>query len=392
MSNTLVCLTMIQYQVMKSNKGAKFVLILALMIGAIWLFINAFERNALVAKVKLGSIRDTVVGNVKTHAASTFELRSQADGLVTSVAMYPMRNPIQVESNQTLVQLEVEDLDRAIFALDVQKKQFEERREIGSLNAMALEVLQKELESMEELESANAQSIASFDLAIKRNEVKRLKAQVEMEDLNARHFFQNNQLNLGNLSFELSKRSLRSPIAGEFSECFVTPGKMVSEGELVGVVNSNDRILEVSLNEEDCVNLKVGMSVAVSLFSLSDKVLMTRISSISSRVDSNSGIRKIFLDCNQGEEIPIGSSGRAEVILSEKNETMILPAKSLFGEFVYVVTDGVVQQRKVETGARNLRTIEIVDGLKLGEQVIIDPPHLFNDGDQVSPVEESPLR
>ena len=72
-------------------------------------------------KVKLGSIRDTVVGNVKTHAASTFELRSQADGLVTSVAMYPMRNPIQVESNQTLVQLEVEDLDRAIFALDVQK-------------------------------------------------------------------------------------------------------------------------------------------------------------------------------------------------------------------------------------------------------------------------------
>ena len=59
---------------------------------------------------------------------------------------------------------------------------------------------------------------------------------------------------------------------------------------------------------------------------------------------------------------------------------MILPAKSLFGEFVYVVTDGVVQQRKVETGARNLRTIEIVDGLKLGEQVIIDPPHLFNDG------------
>ena len=64
MSNTLVCLTMIQYQVMKSGK-AKFVLILALMIGAIWLFINAFERITLVAKVKLGSIRDTVVGNVE---------------------------------------------------------------------------------------------------------------------------------------------------------------------------------------------------------------------------------------------------------------------------------------------------------------------------------------
>jgi len=377
---------------MKPNKGVKIILLLALVIGAIWLFKNGFERNALVAKVRLGPIRDTVIGNVKAHAASTFELRSQANGLVTSVAMYPMRNPIQVESNQTLVQLEVEDLNREMFALDLQKKQFEERREIGSLNAMALEVLQKELESMEELELGNAQSIASFDLAIKRNEVMRLQAQIEMEELNAKHFFQNNQLNLGNLALELSKRSLRSPIAGEFSQCFVTPGKMVSQGELVGVVNSNGRILEVSLNEEDCVNLKVGMPVAVSLFSLSNKVLMTKISSISSSVDSNSGTRKIFLDCGQGREIPFGSSGRAEVIISEKNETMILPAKALFGEFVHVVVNGVVQKRQVIVGAKNLRTVEIVDGLKLGDRVIVEPPHLFKDGDLVSPVSVSQHR
>jgi RND family efflux transporter MFP subunit len=381
-------LPLIHNRVMKPNKGTRIILVLALVIGVAWLFKNGLERNVLVAKVQLGPIRDTVIGNVKAHAASTFKLRSQANGLVTSVAMYPMKNPIQVESNQTLVQLEVEDLNREIFTIDLQKKQFEERREIGSLNAMALEVLQEELESMEELELSNAQSIASFDLAVKRNEVMRLQAQIEMEDLNAKHFFQNNQLSLGNLSFELSKRSIRSPISGEFSECFVTPGKMVSQGEIVGVVNSNDRILEVSLNEEDCVNLKVGMRVAVSLFSLSNKVLMTKISSISSSVDSNSGTRKIFLDCSEGREIPIGSSGRAEVIISEKNETMILPAKALFENFVHVVANGVVQKRQVVVGAKNLRTVEIVDGLKLGDQVIVEPPHLYKAGDQVSPVSE----
>ena len=118
-------LPLIHNRVMKPNKGTRIILVLALVIGVAWLFKNGLERKVLVAKVQLGPIRDTVIGNVKAHAASTFELRSQSNGLVTSVAMYPMKNPIQVESNQTLVQLEVEDLNREIFTIDLQKKQFE---------------------------------------------------------------------------------------------------------------------------------------------------------------------------------------------------------------------------------------------------------------------------
>ena len=67
---------------------------------------------------------------------------------------------------------------------------------------------------------------------------------------------------------------------------------------------------------------------------------------------------------------------------------MILPAKALFEDFVHVVANGVVQKKQVVVGAKNLRTVEIVDGLKLGDQVIVEPPHLYKAGDQVSPVLE----
>jgi len=67
---------------------------------------------------------------------------------------------------------------------------------------------------------------------------------------------------------------------------------------------------------------------------------------------------------------------------------MILPTKALFEDFVHVVANGVVQKRQVVVGAKNLRTVEIVDGLKLGDQVIVEPPHLYKAGDQVSPVLE----
>ena len=71
--------------------------------------------------------------------------------------------------------------------LNWKKKHFSERNEVGSLAGMALHILEKELKSIEELVAAERQ--AAFDLEVKRSEVNRLRAQVEMEELNARHFF-----------------------------------------------------------------------------------------------------------------------------------------------------------------------------------------------------------
>jgi HlyD family secretion protein len=206
-----------------------------------------------------------------------------------------------------------------------------------------------------------------------------------MEELNARHFLQNNQLKFANLSAEMTKRTISSPIDGEFSECFVSPGNIVMVGELVGVVHSNDRIIEVSLNEEDFVALEEGMAVAVNLFSMGEQVLFAKISSLSSSVEPQSGTRKLFVSMDDEANIPVGSSGKAEIILLEKNDALVLPTKALLGDSVLVVSSGVVEKRKVVTGAQNLKTVEIIEGIGVSEQVIVETPHLFQSGDRVNP-------
>ena len=40
--------------------------------------------------------------------------------------------------------------------------------------------------------------------------------------------------------------------------------------------------------------------------------------------------------------------------------------------------------RKVQVGARNLMTAEILEGLSEEELVIVETPHLFRDGQRVS--------
>ena len=49
-----------------------------------------------------------------------------------------------------------------------------------------------------------------------------------------------------------------------------------------------------------------------------------------------------------------------------------------------VVQNGVVSIRKVTIGASNLKDVEIIEGLKANEQVIVETPHLFENNQAVS--------
>ena len=64
---------------------------------------------------------------------------------------------------------------------------------------------------------------------------------------------------------------------------------------------------------------------------------------------------------------------------------MLRPA----GEVVYVIRDGVAEQRIVKTGLRQSGKVEIVEGLKAGELVAVDGAALLTDQAKVT-VQEAP--
>ena len=62
-----------------------------------------------------------------------------------------------------------------------------------------------------------------------------------------------------------------------------------------------------------------------------------------------------------------------------------MPRKALLGTSAFIVKDGTVLQKTVEIGAKNLEFVEITKGLKPKDMVISETPHLFYDGEKVSP-------
>ena len=369
---------------MKNKTFSLFLFIAFTICSLVYFVFTQVTTQVLVARVESSSIRDSVTGNVKVHASATFDLKSEASARVDWVALLPLGETLPVEQNQTLVQLVKDDLDRQMDRLLLNKEQHDERKKEGSPTEILLKIKEKELTSIEELRKH--EKVSTYELEVLQNEVDRLDTQVRLEKLSHQHFLENHDLSLSNLKAQIAKRSIESPIQGDFSSCFVAPGNHVFAGTVVGKVHSKDRIVEVSLNEDEFQGIQSGLKAGVSFFSHPNQIFDAEVSALSATVDTHSGIRKLFLTLSdQSVFIPVGSSGRAEIIKSEKTEALIIPRKALVGDFVVLEQGGVAHFRKVKTGSKNLLTIEVVEGLRIGDRVVVETPHLIKEGQRISP-------
>ena len=71
----------------------------------------------------------------------------------------------------------------------------------------------------------------------------------------------------------------------------------------------------------------------------------------------------------------MGKSASVELIRERKEDVIVIPRNvvSMYsGEsYVQVLEDGVKKERMIETGIKNVTSIEVVSGLEEGEEVII---------------------
>lgn len=344
-------------------------------------FRDNLKTEALVTEVRTGEITDSVTGNVRVLAESSYELRSRSQGTVRYAALLPFGKPIMVEANQTLVQLDTQELRRNLSQTLQSKNNFDKRKAAASPTAIQLEQEEKELKDLTVL--ARERKISSLDLEKKQNLTKKLRAQLIQEELEMEEEGYRLKTKLENIEAELQRTLVKSPIKGEFALSSVAPGDMVFASQVLGRINSHSHLIEVSLNEEDYAGMMEGLSAGVTLFSFGNQVFQAKVDRLSSLVDPNTGRRKLYLKLDSEKKLPTGGAGRAEIIKSIRKQTLIIPRKALVGNSVFVENEGLVEVREVLSGARNLTEVEITKGLKEGECVIIRTPHLFRTGQSV---------
>jgi HlyD family secretion protein len=78
----------------------------------------------------------------------------------------------------------------------------------------------------------------------------------------------------------------------------------------------------------------------------------------------------------------------ARVLIEEKKNVLTLPrgpfVETEGGRYAYVVDDGIAERRPIRVGSTSVSAVEIVEGLKEGDQVVVAGSDSFEHAERVS--------
>ena len=78
---------------------------------------------------------------------------------------------------------------------------------------------------------------------------------------------------------------------------------------------------------------------------------------------------------------------RAEILLAASERSLVIPSAAIvynpYGEAVYVIVEGTVQQRFIKTGASRGDLTQVRSGLKVGDQIVTSGQIKLRNGSAV---------
>ncbi|MDI3534948.1 MAG: HlyD family secretion protein [Thermosediminibacterales bacterium] len=184
---------------------------------------------------------------------------------------------------------------------------------------------------------------------------------------------------------------IESPISGWVSMVNAKVGQVAAPGSpLMRVVDIDTLTAEISIPESIINNIEVGQVVKVEIDALGGRVFKGILKSISPSADpmTHSFIAEVEVE-NPGRVIKGGMFAKVSLVTDSHMGAVTVPIDAVLGDvnkFVYVLDDKTAKKRDVAVGISSGGLVEVVKGLKEGEEVIVEGNNMVSDGQEVEVV------
>jgi HlyD family secretion protein len=195
----------------------------------------------------------------------------------------------------------------------------------------------------------------------------------------------------GSVAAQNADAEVRAPQDGTVTSRKVEAGEAVTLNQpLFTVGNTDHLLLECKIDEADVGRVRLGQEVLVDLYAFSDRVVMGRVADLypDADRDTKTFLAKVEMQ-DKPEGLRSGMSAEVNVVVARHEGAVLAPAAAVTAGEARVVEEGRVQVRKVKTGLHDTRNVEVLDGLALGERVVVVGPHL-SAGARVAAVDGPP--
>lgn len=224
-----------------------------------------------------------------------------------------------------------------------------------------LSSVQQELKRVQDMAERGMISADAFDKL--RYQVELLQARYDMAALN------------------LAETEIRAPISGYVAARHVKLGNLVKQyeaGKLFHLVASEQLEGQVHLPERELAQVTVGQSAVLRVAALPGQRLAAKVVRISPVVDTTSGTFRVVLAVdNSNNQLKPGMFAHVQLHYATHDDAITVPrhaVQSLDNQHsVFTVdADGVAHKVDVQIGFEDETHLEIVSGLNVGDQIVIN--------------------
>lgn len=198
---------------------------------------------------------------------------------------------------------------------------------------------------------------------------------------------------IADTDLKLARTDVKSPVDGTISAKNAKVGAIAraASDPLFTVIRDSAVELVAEVPENEIVKVKAGQVATISLAGGIDK-LAGSVRLVSPTVDPVTRLGLVRISIDDDARALSGMYGSAEIIV-QKTRGVSLPLTAVNtdseGSSVRKVEDNVVKYVTVQTGIQDGPYVEIVKGLKDGDQVVAKAGAYVRDGDRISPVRDA---
>ncbi len=317
--------------------------------------------------VKKGQILATLdspelTSKLQQEQATLFSLQTSYD-----------RQKILAKKQQLMDQKAVDIAQMMLTTADREKRRFEQGFAVQVISSIELEKARDDLET------------AKVQLRHATDDAKLNKENLEFEVQSLAQALNRQQLLVADYQRQVDSLSIRSPVDGLLGNLSVENKTYIIKNQLIlSVVDLSQFEVEIAVPESYANDLTIGLPVEITVES---KVYPGKLKTISPEVFENQVKGRVQFT----QSIPTSLRQNQRLtsrILLEQRPQVLQVARGQFldssnGRFAYVVRDGLAIKTTIDTGARSINAVEILQGLNAGDQIITSGTDIFQGASTV---------
>jgi HlyD family secretion protein len=188
------------------------------------------------------------------------------------------------------------------------------------------------------------------------------------------------------LQRQVDELNVRSPVNGQVGQLFVAPSATVAkDAKLLSVVDLSALEVEVKVPESFARDLAIGMSAQITG---NGSQWPGTVGAISPEVVNGEVAARVRFSGDQPAHLRQNQRLSVRIVLDQRDDALTVARGSFVdesgGRYAYVVHDGIAVKTPVRLGVSSIDKVEILDGLRAGDRVVISGTSNFNDAPRVA--------